>query len=156
MCIEVIHQRLSPSQLDIEYRQLPDPFGQQRMGHRSPGTASTHLHHMTTWHVAQAATEAFGETQAVGVVADTLAVLEHHGIDRANASGFGGEVIEQRQDCLFAREGDVQAGVTHGFGSAEQLLQGAAVEFQLIQVDQPVQVVKAQGLAFVLVQCRGA
>ncbi|MNE43435.1 hypothetical protein D3C80_1376100 [compost metagenome] len=156
MLIEVIHQCLRSGCFDVEHRQLFNAFGQQCVGYRSACTTGAHLYHLGTRRIGQAPAKAFGKTQAVGVVADALAVLEHHGIDCTNAPRFSREIVQQRQDRLLAREGNVQAGVTHRLGCGEQLLQRGAVQLQAVQVDQPVQVIQALGTAFVLMQRRGA
>ncbi|MNM88596.1 hypothetical protein D3C81_1008170 [compost metagenome] len=126
------------------------------MGHCSPCAASAHLHYLTARRIGQATAKAFGKAQAVSVVADALAVLEHHGVDRADALGLRRQLVEQRQDRLFAWESDVQAGEAHVLSCCQQLFEGAAVEFELVQVDQPVQVIQALRGAFALVQRRGA
>jgi hypothetical protein len=55
-------------------------------------------------HVLQATAKAFGKTQAIGVVADALAVLEHHGVHRADAPGFRRQFVEQRMiACLHGK-----------------------------------------------------
>ncbi|MNP31030.1 hypothetical protein D3C76_1241340 [compost metagenome] len=119
MCIEVIHQRLRPRHFDIEYSQLTNPFRKHRMGHSRASTTGPHLYDPTPRCFDQTTAKAFGETQAVSVMSDALAVLEHHGIDCANAAGFRGQLIKQRQDRLFTREGDIQAGETHGLCGGE-------------------------------------
>ena len=93
---EVIHQVAGAAGVHIENTQLLHTFRQQRMRHRRARTAGTHLHHALACHILQVASKAFGEPQAIGVVADALAVLEHHGVDRANAAGLVGQFIEQR------------------------------------------------------------
>ncbi|MNQ65731.1 hypothetical protein D3C85_801950 [compost metagenome] len=56
------------------------------MGHCRPGTTGAHLYYTCTRHIGQAPAKAFGKAQAVGVMADTLAVLEHYGVHRADAA----------------------------------------------------------------------
>ncbi|GAB3388004.1 hypothetical protein GCM10027514_29520 [Azotobacter armeniacus] len=144
------------ARLDVEDGQLAHTGLQQGVGHSSPGPAGAHLHHALARHSRQAAAEALGEALAVGIVADTLAVLEHHGVHRADAEGFRRQLIEQRDDCLLAGEGDVQAGEAHALGGAQQLRQSLAARAELVQVDQSVQVADTLGIAPVLVHGRGA
>ncbi|MNR48475.1 hypothetical protein D3C85_1677190 [compost metagenome] len=89
-------------------------------------------------------------------MADTLAILEHHGVHRADALGFGREFVEQRDDCLLARKRDVQTSEVHALSGHQQLRQGRAVEVQLIEVDQPIDVAHALGIALVLMQRGGS
>ncbi len=121
------------------------------MGNRRARTASPHLDYALHGNPFQATAKTFSEAQAVGIVADTFAVLEYHRIDRANASGLGGQLVEQRNDRLFAREGDVQPGEGHAFGGLQQLGQGVDVQLQRVQVDQSIQVAQPLGIAFALV-----
>ena len=86
------------------------------MGHCRARTTGAHLHHALARYVVQVAPKAFGEPQAVGVMTDAFATLEHYGVDRTNAPGFIGELIEQRQDRLLARVGNVQPGEVHQLG----------------------------------------
>ncbi|MCY1356535.1 hypothetical protein D9M69_429900 [compost metagenome] len=156
MLVEAVHQGLATDGVHFEQGQAFDAFGQQGVGHGGTGATGAHLHHLAALHIRQAAPEAFTEAQAIGVVADPLAVLQHHGVHRADAGGLGGEFVQQRDDRLLAGEGDVQAGVAHAFGGAEQVGEGAAVQFQLVQVDQPVEVAQALGVTLVLVHGGGA
>ena len=71
---------------------------------------------------------------------------------RASARQF----VEQRDDRLLARKGDIQAGEVHPLGGYQQVGQGAAVEFQRVQIDQAIEVTQTLGIAFMLVQRRGA
>ena len=80
-----------------------------------------HLHHVVHGNAAQAATKTLGKPRTVGVVADALAILEHHGVHRADAAGFRRQLVEQRDDRLLAREGDVQSGKVHALGGTEQV-----------------------------------
>ncbi|MNP42881.1 hypothetical protein D3C76_1366720 [compost metagenome] len=89
-------------------------------------------------------------------MADAFAVLQHHGVDRANAAGFWRQFVEQRDDRLLARKGDVEAGEVHSLGCQQQFGQGVAVELQLIEIDQAIQITQILGIAFMLVQGRGA
>ncbi|MNM98771.1 hypothetical protein D3C81_1113100 [compost metagenome] len=154
--IQVVHQGLCTGRVHFEQYQPLDPFTQQGMGHGRTGTTGTHLHHLAPCHIRQATAQAFGKTQAVGVVADPLAVLEHHGVHRADAAGFVRQFVEQRQDRLLERVGDVEPGETGVLGGVEQAGQGAVVQLQLVGIDQPVQVAQRLGITFVFVQGRGA
>ena len=140
MGIQVVHQCLRTGRVHFEQHQPLDPFTQQGMGHRRTGAAGTHLHHLAACHVGQATAQAFGKAQAVGVMADPFAVLEHHGIHRADATGFVRQLVEQRQNRLFERVGDVEPGEAGVLRGVEQAGQGAVVQLQLVGVDQPVQV----------------
>ena len=89
-------------------------------------------------------------------MADAFAVLEHHGVDRANTHGFVGQFVEQWQNRLFARVGNVQAGELHHLGGVQQVGQGIEVQLQRFQVDQAIQVAQALGITFVFMQGRRA
>ncbi|MOA23871.1 hypothetical protein D3C78_1445210 [compost metagenome] len=124
------------------------------MGHGRASATGTHLHHLAPCNVGQATAQAFGKAQAIGVVADALAVLEHHGIYRADTAGLVGQFVEQRQDRLLERVRNVQPGETGMLRGFEQAGQGTVVQLQLVGVDQPVQVAQGLGVAFVFVQGR--
>ena len=153
---EVIHKLKGTGAVDIENTQLLHAFSQQRMGHRRARATGTHLHYALARHIMQVTPETFGEPQAVSVMADALAVLEHHGVDRANASGFGRQLIQQRQDCLLARVGNVQSGEVHLLRGPQQVGQGVEVQVQRLKVDQAIQVAQALGVTFLFMQCGGA
>ncbi|MNP34308.1 hypothetical protein D3C76_1275890 [compost metagenome] len=86
MLVEVVGQGLGTVAIHIEDAQLAHTFTEQRMGDCRTGTAGAHLYYTCARHISQAAAKAFGKAQAVGVVADALAVLEHHGVHRADAT----------------------------------------------------------------------
>ena len=85
---EVIRQVAGAGGVHVKNTQLFHTLGQQCMRHCRARAAGAHLHHALARHVIEVTSKAFGEPQAIGVVADALAVLEHHGIHRANAPGF--------------------------------------------------------------------
>ncbi|MOA70748.1 hypothetical protein D3C78_1998640 [compost metagenome] len=58
------------------------------MGHRRASATGAHLDDTFSGSVRQTSAKTLGETEAIGVVADALAVLQHHGVDRADATGF--------------------------------------------------------------------
>ena len=49
------------------------------------------------------------EAPHVGVVADPAAIAQHHRVDRSERLRSLGQSVQQRDDLLFVREGDVQA-----------------------------------------------
>ncbi|MNL23232.1 hypothetical protein D3C87_1446080 [compost metagenome] len=126
-------------------------FAQQRVGHRRAGATGTHLYDTLNGNALQAPAKSLGKAKAIGVVADAFAVLQHHGIHRTNAACFRRQLVEQRDDRLLAREGDVQPGEVHALGGAQQVGQGSAVELQLIEIDQAIEVAQTLGIAFMLV-----
>ncbi|BBR54423.1 hypothetical protein WP4W18C03_27500 [Pseudomonas putida] len=130
-------------------------FTKQRMSHRRARAAGAHLYHLVTCHIRQAPAQAFGKAQAVGVVADPLAVFEHDSVHRTDAFSLLRQLIEQRQDRLLERVGDVEAGKPGALGRIQQAGQSAVIQAQLVGVDQPVQVAQGLGVALVLVQRRG-
>ncbi|MNP59456.1 hypothetical protein D3C76_1544530 [compost metagenome] len=89
-------------------------------------------------------------------MADAFAILEHHGVHRTDTVRLVRQLIEQRDHRLLAREGDVQPGEAHALGVVQQRRKGVHVQLELVEVDQPVQVADALGVALVLVQGRGA
>ena len=113
------------------------------------------LHHAPTGDVGQAPPKALGEAQAVGIVADALAILEYHGVHRPDATGFIRQLVKQRDDRLLGREGDVEAGKTHVLRGIEQARQGIEIQAELVQVDQPVEIAQALRIALAFVQGRG-
>jgi len=148
---QIVHQRLRPLGLDVEDEQLVDALGEQGVGHGAAGAASAQLHYQPLGHVRQAAAKAFGEAQAVGVVAHGAAVGQHHGIHRADAARLGGEVVEQWDDRLLAGKGDVEAGEAGALGGLQQFGQGVGGEAEHVQVDQAIEVSEALGVAFAFV-----
>ncbi|CAH0322281.1 hypothetical protein SRABI112_05372 [Pseudomonas mediterranea] len=150
--VQIVGQGFGTAEFDVKDTQGLDTFRQQRMGNGRAGTSGAHLHHGSTRNIAEAAAKTLGKPEAVGVVADALAALEHHGVHRANAAGLCRELIEQRDDRLLAGEGDVQAGEAHAFGGGQQIGQGTAVEFQRVEVDQSIEIAHALGIAFMLVE----
>ncbi|MGF6651544.1 hypothetical protein OKW34_002106 [Paraburkholderia youngii] len=126
---------------------------QRRVRDRRAGAAGAQLHDAFQRHVRQAALKRARETGPVGVVTDTLAVLEQHGVDRAERAGVVGQFIEQRNHRLLARIGDVQAVVTHPFGRGQQLRQRGGIELLRIQIDASVHVMQTKFAALFLVHC---
>ena len=114
--VEVVRQVLGAFTVYVENTQVPYAFAQQRVGHCRASATGTHLDHPLACSVLQATAKTFGKPEAIGVVADTFAILQHHGIHRADAARFVRQFVEQRDDRLLAREGDVQPGVVHPFG----------------------------------------
>ena len=140
MRIEIVRQGLGAAGLHLEKAQSLDTLGKQGMRHGSAGPARAHLHHAPTGDVGQAPPKALGEAQAVGIVADALAILEYHGVHRPDATGFIRQLVKQRDDRLLGREGDVEAGKTHVLRGIEQARQGIEIQAELVQVDQPVEI----------------
>ena len=153
--VEVVREGLGPRRVDVEQDQPLDALGEQRVGHCRAGAARAHLHHALARRVGQAAPKALGEAQAVGVVADAPAIAQHHGVHRADAARLGGEFVEQGDDRLLAGEGDVQPGEAEVAGGGEQELQVVRRLAQRVEIDQPVQIADALGVALALVQGRG-
>ncbi|MNR69076.1 hypothetical protein D3C85_1940600 [compost metagenome] len=58
------------------------------MGHCRSSATGAHLHDALKGNTLQATTKTLGEPQAIGVVADAFAVLQHDRVHRPNASGF--------------------------------------------------------------------
>jgi hypothetical protein len=58
----------------------------------------------------------FRKAGAVGVVADTPAVGEQHGIDRPDRARIGTELVQPFDHRLLAGKGDIQPGKTFLFG----------------------------------------
>ena len=113
---KAINKVLGASAVDIEDAQVLHAFCQQCMGHCRARTTGAHLHHALARYVVQVAPKTFGEPQAVGVMTDAFAALEHHGVDRTYTPGLIGELIEQRQNRLLARVSNVQTGEVHQLG----------------------------------------
>ncbi|MNI49890.1 hypothetical protein D3C73_1045280 [compost metagenome] len=152
MLIEVVGQALGAAGFHVKDAQSLYAFTQQRVGHRCPGAPCAHLDHPLHCGVLQTPSETFGKTQAVGVVANALAVFQYHCIYSTDALGFGGQLVEQGKDRLLAREGNVQPGESHLLRRFQQVGQGLAVELQLVEVDQAIQVTQTLGVAFVFMQ----
>ena len=90
-----------------------EPFDaafQQGVGHGGPGAASAEEQHLPTLRAGQPAEKTLLEPPHVGVVACAPAAAEHHGVDRAKDLGCLGKLVEQRDDFLLVRKGDVKAG----------------------------------------------
>ena len=77
---------------------------QHRMRDGRAGAAGAEQHHARQVGVGQRAPEAPGPARAVGVVADQLAVAVDHRVDRAHRPRFVGQVVEQRDHRLLARD----------------------------------------------------
>jgi hypothetical protein len=102
MLVEVVRQALARC-VHVENTQLLHAFAQQCMGHRRARAAGTHLHDALAARPSSHG-ESLRQTQAIGVVADALAVLEHHGVHRADAAGFRRQFVEQRMiACLHGK-----------------------------------------------------
>ena len=111
--------------VDVENAQLLYAFTQQRVGHRRSCATGAHLDHALTRSVLQATAKTFGKTQAIGVVADALAVLEHHRIHRADAA---------RRIAAYAGDKTLTVALPEGPGS-DLLLREIAADWREVGVN---------------------
>lgn len=95
------------------------------MGYCCVGVVCVYLYYVLVWCVGQVVLKVFGEVQVVGVVVDVLVIVQYYGVYCVDVVCFGGEVVEQGDDCLFVGEGDVQFGEVEVVGGGEQ-------EFQVV------------------------
>ena len=87
--IQVVGQGLSAIAVDIKNFQTLYAFTEQRVSHRRACAPGPHLDDTLQFSTAQPTSKAFCKPQAVRVVPDALAVLEHHGVDRTDAVRLG-------------------------------------------------------------------
>ena len=126
---------------------------EQGVPDRGTGPAGADQHDAVSTPGEQSAPDGFGEAGRVGVVAERLAVVEQHGVHRAQRFGLGGEAVQVLDHDLLARMGDVQAAVAEGAGGVQQVADGGGGQRQFVQVDAAVEVAQAQFVGCAFVQC---
>ena len=145
---QAIRQISRSGSIGIDQRQLPDTKPQRGVGHGAACPAGTELHHPIQPHIRQPTPERGGETRCIGVVADPLAVLQHHGVHGADCTGVVGDFMQQRQHQLLARMCDVQPVEAHTLRRRQQVRQRFHAQRQRRQVDQPIQIAQTQRFTF--------
>src|SRR6185369_8689941 len=120
---EVLTKRVRARRVEIMDDQLLDPEIHQRKGDGVYGSTGADLHHART--VRAIATEAFGKTVSpawpIEIVAGGAAVRRNRdGVDRTGLHGRRVHGVEQWDDILFERIGDVGAGKARGFDRVEE------------------------------------
>lgn len=125
--------------------------GEHRVGDGGARAARAQLDDPLQGHVGQAAGEGRREAGDVRVVADRPAVLEDHGVDRAEGRRLRGEVVEVADDELLAGVRDVQPVEADVACRADEIADRLGGDTERVEVDQPVQTAQSQpvGLAFV-------
>jgi len=88
-------QGSGPIVVDVDDDQLPRTELQQRKTGCGPRTTCPYLHHARNGHTAQSASEAFGESPSVGVIADAAVCVEADRVDRADRLRLGAQLVEQ-------------------------------------------------------------
>ena len=88
-------------------------------------------------------------------MADGLAVVEHHRVDRADRRGIRGQCVEVGQDALLDWMGDVDAPKTGAAGFGEEVTDVGGIDAPDVEVDQRVPVGQAQRARLALVQRGG-
>jgi len=142
--------------IDVEHGELARTKPQCRVRDRRAGAARAELHHALEPCVGQAAPEALGEAPPVGVVAGQPAVADHHRVHCVERPRVFRQAVEQRNDRLLARIGDVQAGEAHALRRGEQLRERLDADTELVEIDELVEVAQALLVGFALVQGRRA
>ena len=71
-------------------------------------------------------------------MAEQTAVPDHDGVDRTQVGGVFGDVVEQRDDCLLERVGDVEPVVPEPGRPGQQVGEVTDPEPLHLGVDQPV------------------
>jgi hypothetical protein len=118
----------------------------QRPGDGAPGAAGADLHHRLA--VCMLAPETFHEAvapvPAIEVVAGGAAIrCDRDGVDRADLRRLGTHRIEQRNDLLLERVGDIGAGESRRFDGVDELRQREPG--QMIDVEQMIIAVDPSG-----------
>ncbi len=135
----------------VEDGELLRAHHQRRVRDRRAGAARTELHDAVELRIGQAAAEPLGEARPVGVVADEPAALDHDRVHRVEGARILRQLVEERNDRLLARIGDVQPGEAHPLRSGKQLGQRLDTQAELVEIDELVHVTKALLVALALV-----
>jgi hypothetical protein len=115
---------------------MPYPRAQLSEGTRGARAASAQLDHAVDRRTRQPAPERRREAERVGVVPDAPAAREDHRVDGADVSRLRGQVVEQPDDLLLERMGDVDADEAGGLGAIEQRAEtGLGVEQRVREVE---------------------
>ncbi len=143
-----------PRLVGVEYRQLTDAELDRRVRHRRAGAAGAQLHHSVALRIGEAATEILRVTGHVRVVADPLAVAQHHRVHCAKRFRVVGQFMQQGDDGLLAGKGDVEALKSRPLRRKQEVRQCLGSKVELLQVDKLVDDAKALTRALALVQGR--
>lgn len=134
-----------------------DPGAQihQGKGDSAPGAArADHHHHRLPRTVAsEAFLEAVAPPSSIEIVADSAAIrLDRDGVDGTDLGGFLVHRVEQRDDILFERIGDVCARKAGSFDRIEEFRQPPL--WQTVDIHQVIETVDPGGREGVAEQCR--
>ena len=115
---------------------------QQRIEHGPRRTARTEERDFGRQRVQTAiGLEALHDAKGVGIVPHEPAIAVGNGIDRANALGLGGYLVEMRHDGLLVRHRYIQPDHTEGAHSGECLGQGCGSDAErrvhIVEIQRP-------------------
>lgn len=122
------------------------------MGDGRPRAARAELDDPFQRDVGQSAREGGRETGDVRVVSRRAAVLEDDGVDRAECGGLRSEIVEMRDDELFAGVRDVQPVEADVACGPYEIADGLRRNAEGVDVDQPVQTAQPLPVGLPLVQ----
>jgi len=144
------------ARVHVAYNQPAHAERQQRMGHRSPGSARAKLHDLIPGSVRHGAAERLGEAPPVRVLPPAPAVAQHHGVHGAQRLCVRRQLVKQRYHGLLAGMGDVQPGKPHPLRRQQQVRQGVGAKPEPVEIDVLVGVAEALLVAFKLMHRRRA
>jgi hypothetical protein len=100
--------------------------------------------------------KALREAPAVGVVPDPAAVLENHGVHRADRGGVRRQLGQGGNDALLERMGHVEAAEAQRLSRGNDVAQRRIAQAELIEIHQAVRVVETESGALALMHDGGA
>lgn len=158
-CRKVRRKALSepfrPPEINVVNSQNLDTFFEKRVGHGSSRAARAELQDTAVGNASQVTPKRFRKSIAVGIVTDALAFAKDDGVHGSKGFCIFRKLIEQGEDVLFAREGDVQSCKSHALGRDEEFRKCVGRQMQFIDVNELIEAVQPLDRTLPLMHGRG-
>jgi hypothetical protein len=131
---------LGASFINIDDDDFASSQSQNGVSYRGASSAGAELNHAIPADVGQLSLETLCEAPPISVVPDAATVLQNDGVNSAECSRVGRELIKQGYYHLLAGMSDVKAGKAEPFGRCQDIWKRARIKSERFKVDEFVDV----------------